>query len=120
MTPEQLKWNDKQWAAYLGCAAPDVIKYKQWITENYIPYIALNVDTHEYVAGVWRRSFAPSGSVRYMDVVTMPTHATKPELARAFANEQLIPGLEFMPKVAQLYNVPPKILQMLHMNQKQR
>ena len=120
MKPEQLKWTDEQWAAHLGCAVQDVIKYKRWLLENYLPYLAQDVATKRYLFILSRRHDSPSGFVRYVDMMHRSTHQEKPTDARDYANEVIIPGLQLNSAFARLYNVPEKILQMLHINEKQK
>ncbi|MBQ8256039.1 MAG: hypothetical protein IJY99_03700 [Alphaproteobacteria bacterium] len=120
MTPEQLKWTDEQWAAHLGCAAQDVPKYKRWVAENYLPYIALDAETKRYLFVLSRRNDTPSGFVRYIDMMHKSTHQENIKDARDYANEIIIPGLWLNSTFARVYDVPQKILQMLHINKKQR
>lgn len=120
MTPEQLKWTDEQWAAHLGCAVADVAKHKRWLLENYLPYLAQDVKTKRYLFILSRRNDSPSGFVRYTDMMYKSTHQEKPADARDYANENIIPGLLLNSTFARLYNVPQKILQMLHINEKQK
>ena len=120
MTPEQLNWTDKQWAAHLGCAVQDVPRYKRWLLENYLPYLAQDVATKRYLFILSRRHDTPSGFARYIDMMHKSTHQENAKDARDYANENIIPGLCLNSAFARVYNVPSKILQMLHINEKQK
>ncbi|MBQ8473464.1 MAG: hypothetical protein IJ500_01220 [Alphaproteobacteria bacterium] len=121
MRPEQLKWTDEQWAAHLGCAATDVPVLKNWLAKNYYAVIFRRKNSGKRYIEIGRRHDAPSGAVRFTPIVsTEPCVATLDEMVTK-ANQHVIPSLQLTRLSAALNMVPPKTLQMLHIeNQIQR
>ena len=120
MKPEQLKWTDKEWAAYLGCAVHDIPKFKRYLEENYVLGIWQDEKTNLKYAELQRRHDAPSGAVRYI-TVTMSVGFDLPlDKMVEFTNNEFVPSLRIRPVPAAYYGVPQKVLQMLHINTKQK
>ena len=121
MTTEQLTWTDEQWAVHLGCAAQRVPQFKQWVRENYFIGIFENRDTKKKFIEIQRINNAPSGSVRFVPLVSTQPKTASLNMMVTEANTQVIPSLVLSDLVAEYNNVPPKVLQMLHIeNQKQK
>lgn len=121
MTPEQLKWTDKQWAEHLKCSALDVPKFKKYLDEHFWLGIWQERDTRLKYAEIQMRHDTPSGSVRYIPMVTSRGFDMSLDGMVQYTNNQFIPSLELKPAVASLRGVPTKILQMLHIeNTKQK
>ena len=120
MKPEQLSWTDKQWAAYLGCAVQDVPKFKHYLSQNFWLGIWQEHDTKLKYAEIQVRHDTPSGNVRYIPMVTSHGFNISLEDMVEYTNNDFIPSLELKPAVAGLRGVPPKILQMLHIEQNKK
>lgn len=114
MKPEQISWTDTQWAAYLGCAAADVEKYRNWLTKNYVPSVVKNVGAKQFYGLVVRRHDTPSGAPRFIPMVSTQQAFKTSEDARVYVNETMIPAMELTAFWADAYKVPQKVLQMMH------
>ena len=121
MTPEQLKWDKKQWAEYLGCSIQMYKRSYNFITSYYFVDIEHGCDQKYYVGligityernryGQWRQCYA----IQKKSTETFD----KENSAVQYANEKFIPNLVFTPDMAKNLNVPAKILQTLHVNQR--
>jgi hypothetical protein len=66
------------------------------------------------------RHDTPSGNVRYIPMVTSNGFNISLEDMVEYTNNDFIPSLELKPVVAGLRGVPPKILQMLHIEQNKK
>lgn len=120
MTPEQLAWTDKQWAEHLNCSATDVPKFKHYLEQNFWLGIWQEHDTKLKYAEIQMRHDTPSGNVRYIPVVTSHGFNISLKEMVKYTNNDFIPSLELKPVVAALRGVPSKLLQMLHINDKQK
>ena len=114
MKPEQLKWTDEQWAAHLGCAAADIPKFKDWLHENYFLGIFQEKKTRKKYIEIHRLHYTPSGAVRYIPVVSTTPESMSLKAMVTKANTQVIPSLVLNDLAAKFSKVPPKVLQMLH------
>lgn len=120
MKPEQLKWTEEQWAAHLGCAAIDVPKFKKYLEENYFIGIFVDRNTGRKFVEVQKRHDTPSGSIRYNTMASTQPRVASAEAMVNYANNEVIPSLVLSAKAAEIWGVPPKILQMLHIDEKQK
>ncbi len=118
MTPEQLNWDDKQWAAHLGCAVQDVPKFKKTLEKNFWLALWQERETGLKYAEIQRRHDTPSGRIRYIPFVTSNAFDVSLEDLVEYTNNKFLPNLVLKPAVAEMFGVPRKILQMLHINQK--
>ena len=120
MTPEQLKWTDKQWAEHLKCSAQDVPKFKKYLEENFWLGLWQEKGNALKYAEIQMRHDTPSGNVRYIPMVTSQAFDMSLNDLIDYTNHTFIPSLELTPMAAKQHGVPPKILQMLHINEKQK
>ena len=120
MTPEQLKWTDEQWAAHLGCVATEVPKFKKYLTENF--YLALwqEKSTGLKYAEVRMTHNTPSGAFRSIPIVVSDARDISLKDLIDETNNIFVPSLELKPHVATAHKVPTKLLQMLHIYDKQK
>ncbi|MBR6598042.1 MAG: hypothetical protein IKK76_01420 [Alphaproteobacteria bacterium] len=120
MKPEQLNWTDKDWAAHLGCVVQDVPKFKHYLEQNFWLGIWQERDTKLKYAEIQVRHDTPSGNVRYVPMATSRGFNMSLDAMVRYTNNEFIPSLELKPAVAGLRGVPPKILQMLHIEQNKK
>ncbi len=120
MKPEQLNWTDKEWASHLQWDVRDIPALRKWANENYFPAIERNQDNGNYLFYMSRLDFAPSGAKRALPVMLSKIEFDTESRAVKHANEVIIPSLEFNPIKARLLGVPQRVLQMLHINEKQK
>lgn len=120
MKPEQLNWSDAQWAAYLGCAATDIPRIRQWVEENYCPSIVRHWSGKQYSFVLTRRYDTPSGWTRFLPIVESAQYFGTPTQATEYANRKIIPNLQMTEFWARVNRVPSGALQMLHINEKQK
>lgn len=120
MKTEQLTWTDEQWAAHLGCAVQDVPKFKHYLEQNFFVGIWQKHDTKLKCAEIQMRHDTPSGNIRYVSMVISCGFNISLEDMVEYTNNEFIPSLELKPVAAGLRGVPPKILQMLHIHEKQK
>ncbi len=120
MKPEQLKWTDKEWASHLQWDVHDIPYLRTWVSANYFPGIALDKNNGCFVFCLDRIDFAPSGATRFRPVTTLPTKQQDKNKAIKVANEEIIPSLELAPFISECMCVPSRILQMLHIDEKQK
>ncbi|MBP3397968.1 MAG: hypothetical protein J6K82_03490 [Alphaproteobacteria bacterium] len=118
MTPEQLKWTDKQWAVHLGCAVQDVPKFKQYLEENFCLSLWQERDSSLKYAEIQCRHNTPSGFVRYVSIATSRAFEMPLDKMVEYTNTVFVPSLELQSGVAKLRGIPQKILQMLHIKTK--
>lgn len=114
MTPEQLKWNDNQWAAHLGCAVQDVPVFKKILDENFFVFLLQEYETGLKYAEIQRRHDTPSGFIRCLPFVTSKALNLPLEDMIEYTNNEFLPKLVLKPGAAKFLGVPQKILQMLH------
>ena len=110
MTPEQLKWTDKQWAEYLGCSIRTFKKARTIVQENYSINVAKNLASNKYFIVLDKRHDTPSGAMRYITLFTTKKEFATIDEAVKFANETLIPSLQ----INATLGLPTKILQTMH------
>lgn len=113
MTPEQLKWDKRQWAQYLGCSVQLYKRSRNFADCNYNVMITRAKDKKLCIV-LAKRHDTPSIRARYVVISTSKETFDEYEDAVQYANEKFIPALEFKPDVAKEYGVPTKILQTLH------
>ena len=120
MKPEQLNWTDKEWAAHLGCAATDIPRFKKYLTENF--YLALwqEKGTGLKYAEVRMMHNTPSGAFRSIPIVTSNARDITLDDLIEQTNNTFVPSLVLKPHIATAHQVPAKLLQMLHIYQKQK
>ena len=114
MTPEQLKWTDKQWATYLGCPVQEIPSIRAYVLENFFPVIEQNNATKEYNFLVTKMSTSMAGTKRVMPMISDKKVFSDFESARKRANNEVIPKLELTKFWSDAYNIPQRALQMLH------
>ncbi len=120
MTPEQLKWTDKQWAEHLKCSATDLPRFKNYLQENFWLALWQERDSGLKYAQVQLLHPTPSGFPRYIPIATSKAGNMSTEQLIHYTNNVFVPSLELKPMVAEIHGVPCKILQMLHINEKQK
>lgn len=120
MRQEQLTWTDKQWASHLGCDATDVPRFKKYLEENFWIVLWQEKDSGLKYAEIQVRHDTPSGNVRYVPMVTSRAFDMPLGKMIEYTNNQFIPSLELKPVVAGARGVPSKLLQMLHIHEKQK
>lgn len=120
MTQEQLNWTDKDWAKHLQCNIADVPRFKKYLEENFVLGIWQEGPSGLRYAQVEARHDTPSGSIRFIPVATSGGFDWPLEKMVEYTNNKFVPSLEFKPFVAEMCNVPTKVLQMLHIYQKQK
>lgn len=113
MTPEQLKWDKRQWAQYLGCSVQLYKRSRNFADCNYNVTITRGKDNKLCVA-LEKRINTASIRARYIIISKSKESFDRYDVAIKYANEEFIPSLEFKPDVAKEYGVPTKILQTLH------
>ena len=118
MTPEQLNWDDKQWAAHLGCAVQDVPKFKKTLEKNFWLALCQERETGLKYAEIQRRHDTPSGCIRYVPFVTSKAFDVSLEDMVEYTNNKFLPNLVLKPAAAEMFGVPRKILQMLHVKER--
>ena len=120
MTPEQLNWTDKDWATHLGCVVQDVPRFKKYLAENF--YLALwqERDTGLKYAEVRMVHNKPSGEFRSIPIVTSNARDITLNDLIEQTNNTFVPSLVLKPHIATAHQVPAKLLQMLHIHQKQK
>ena len=114
MTPEQLQWTDKEWASHLECDVHRVPAVRDFVTRNYFPVIAQHSETGKYVFCMSKRDVAPSGSERAIPFLSSNKEFESEELAIKYANEEVLPRLQFNKLWTQFTGMPTRALQMLH------
>ena len=119
MKSEQLKWTDKEWASHLQWDVRDIPAVRKWL-RPFFASIAINQDNGNYTFYISRLDFAPSGATCFMPLVSFNTKFNIEKQARQYANEVIIPALYYNPMDAQEMGVPPRVLQMLHIKEKQK
>ena len=120
MKPEQLNWTDKQWAEHLKCSANDIPKFKKYLEENFWLGLWQENATNLKYAEIQIRHDTPSGNIRYVPMVLSCAYDLPLNDFIQYTNNEFIPSLVLKPLVAKQRGVPPKILQMLHIYQKQK
>ena len=120
MTPEQLNWDDKQWAEHLKCSAADVPKFKKYLEKHFWLGLWQDTNTGLKYAEIQVRHDTPSGAIRFIPMVSSQRLDKTLNQMVEYTNNVFIPSLELKCDVAKAYGVPQKILQMLHVNQKQK
>ena len=120
MTPEQLNWTDKQWASHLACDVQDVPTLRKRISENYFPGVCKNKETGKYAFFMTKMDRTPSGAKRILPFLSYGKEFATQDSAIKYANETIIPSLEFSHISAARIGVPVRALQMLHINEKQK
>lgn len=120
MKPEQLNWSDEQWASHMSWDVCDIPSLRKWLNENYFPAIGQNKENGKFVFYLSKLDFAPSGATRLLPVATSNTEFKTQQHATKHANQVIIPSLEFNPHQARIMGVPQRVLQMLHINEKQK
>ena len=120
MKPEQLNWTDKEWASHLQWDVRNIPALRKWLNEHYFASIAINQDNGNYTFYISRLDFAPSGATCFMPLVSFNTKFNIEKQARQYANEVIIPALNYAPMAAQEMGIPERVLQMLHIKEKQK
>lgn len=120
MKPEQLNWTDKQWAEHLKCSATDVPRLKKYLEENFCLVLWQEKDNSLKYIEVQARHDTPSGNLRYVPMVVSQAFDISLNDLVQYTNNTFIPSLVLKPHVAKMRGVPSKILQMLHINEKQK
>ena len=120
MTPEQLKWTDEQWAAHFNCAPTDIPRIRQWVADYYCPSIVRNRSARQYSFLLTRRQDSPSGFPRFIPIMESAQSFVTSAQAMEYANEKIIPNLQINEFWARVNRVPSGVLQMLHINEKQK
>lgn len=115
MKPEQLIWTDKQWATHLGCAAHDVKRVQEYITQNYFPVIKYSKQSGYYFCHINKKQEVSSGVVCYLLYYAAPQSFLTFDAAQQFANEQFFADLKLSESVEKKHNIPRNALQMLHL-----
>ena len=118
MTPEQLNWTDKQWAAHLGCAVQEVQNIRAYVRANFFPVIEQNNDTKEYNFLMTKMSTSMAGTRRVMPMVSDKKLFSDFESARTHANNEVIPKLELTKFWSDALYIPKRALQMLHIKER--
>lgn len=120
MKPEQLNWTDKEWASHLQWDVRGIPALRKWLNEHYFAGIAINRDNGNYTFYLSRLDFAPSGAARIIPLVSLNTEFNIEKKAIQYANEVIIPGMEYNQMSAQEMGVPQRVLHMLHIAKKQK
>lgn len=120
MRPEQLTWTDKEWALHLECDVHRVPAVKNFVTKHFFPAIAQHSETGKYYFYMSRLDVAPSGAERVMPMVSSDKEFESEDKAIKYANEEILPRLEFNKFAAQIMGMPTRALQMLHIKEKQK
>lgn len=118
MTPEQLQWGDEQWAKYLSCSVEKYKKARAFVNNLFVVEAFQDNKTGKYGVMLSKRHDTPSGNVRYTLQLSTSAKFDSMNKAVAFANETMIPSLELTDFWTNTYDVPAKILQTLHINQR--
>lgn len=118
MTPEQLKWTDKQWAAHLGCAVQEVPHIRTYVDANFFPVIEQDKNTKAYNFLVTRMSTSMAGTRRIMPMVSDKKVFADFEAAVQYANNEAIPKLELTKFWSDALYIPKRALQMLHIKER--
>ena len=113
MKPEQLNWTDKQWASHLAWDVRDIPALRKWVTENYFPGIAKNKENGKFVFFITKLDRTPSGATRVLPFVSSDKEFESLTLATQYANQEILPRMEFSPVVAKMMGVPMRALQIL-------
>lgn len=120
MKPEQLKWTDAQWAEHLKCSATDVPKFKKYLADNFYLTLWQEKDTGLKYTEVRMSHRTPSGAYRSIPVVTSQARDISLNDLIDYTNNVFVPALVLQPHIAATHNVPAKLLQMLHIYEKQK
>ena len=114
MKPEQLTWTDEQWAEHLGCAAHDVKRVQEYITQNYFPVIKYNEQSGYYFCHIKKKQNVKPGVVCCLLYYASPQPFLTIGAAQQFANEHFFADLKLPESVVKKHNIPQRALQMLH------
>jgi hypothetical protein len=117
MTPEQLDWTDKQWAAHLGCSVQEVPHIRTYVYANFFPVIEQDKDTKAYNFMMTRMSTSFAGTRRVILTVSDKKAFADVESARTHANNEVIPKLELTKFWSDALYIPKRALQMLHIKE---
>lgn len=120
MQDNQLSWASKDWAAHLGCDGRRIPHLRKWLNKNFIVDIAQDEITKKYFFQILKYHKSPSGVVSYFPCISSDHFFSDIECVIKYANTSLIPRLELTSIRANMYGVPPRVLQMLHVNEKQK
>ena len=121
MTPEQLKWTDEQWAKHLQCNTADVPRFRDFVTETFIPYVISYKANTRYAVAIDRRHDTPSGAYRLIPMITSERMFPSENQAIDYANNELFPSLALNPIAAAMHKIPTNALNLLHLEkQKQK
>lgn len=114
MTPEQLNWTDKQWAAHLGCAVSDVSRIKKSVTDNFIPVVCQGHNAGEYFCNIRKKHMVTSGNTCLLLWFSSSKCFKSYRDAQKYANEQFFQQIKLSYQMAKMYNLPNRALNMLH------
>lgn len=116
----RLNWNDKDWAAYLGCSVFDVARYRWTLAELFLMAIARSENTGKYHFEMYKYETTPLGFKR-----TLLQYSGKKEFdslkeAVKDANESIISNPTFVldDLLAKQYKLPAKAIQMMLIKQR--
>ena len=118
MTPEQMTWTDKQWAAYLDCPVQEIPSIRAYVLANFFPVIEQDKNTKAYNFLLTKMSTSMAGTKRVMPMVSDKKVFSDFESARTRANNEVIPKLELTKFWSDAYNIPQRALQMLHIKER--
>ena len=118
MTPEQLTWTDKQWAAYMGCPVQEVPSIRTYVRANFFPVIEQDNNTKAYNFMMTKMSTSMAGTRRIMPMISDQKTFTDFESARTHANNEVIPNLELTKFWSDALYIPQRALQMLHIKER--
>ncbi len=109
----RLKWTNEDWARFLGCSGPLVVKYRKMVNDNFYAYVGRHIDTKKYDFAIERRHDTPSGSPRFIPMLTTSRHFDTEHECRNWVQKTLIPSLELNDFYASLYKMPARALQLV-------
>ena len=120
MTPEQLKWTDKEWASHLSCDVSDIPVLREWVQEHFFPQIARDPRNGKYYFHMTKLDVAPSGLRRTQPVVSSDKQFESHDQATRYANEEILPRMQLTPLSAKIMGVPVGAFQLLHIENKKQ
>ena len=113
----RLTWQDKDWAAYLGCSVGDVKKYKKILDQNYVISVGRNTATNLYGMRVYRYDLTPSGEKRLR--LLLSSKAEHKDILQALSSaNDIISKMELNDFIAEELNMPAKAIQMMLIREK--
>ncbi len=113
MINNRLNWNDKDWAAYLGCPVEHIQKYRTKLEKDFISRVDIKESDGKYHFCLYTYRLNESGNKMLQPIFSSNIGSFSEQNAVDEANEKIIPILLLPELYAKKYNIPEKAIQML-------